>query len=368
MIHVEDMMNSGRRWFDGLGPRADETLSTRVRLARNLAGYRFVGSAKEEELHGVFERVGSALAEAPAMKQGEVAAIDELGVLDRQFLLERHLLTHDLAAEAKHRGIGIGPGEALSVMINEEDHLRLQCLKSGMQLYEAWEEANRLDDQLSEELPFAFSEEFGYLTSCPTNVGTGLRASLLVHLPSLVLTQRIKKVLAGVTQVGLSVRGFQGEGSDVIGNFFQISNQVTLGMSEPATLEKLQGVVLQILDMEGKAREALLRDARTQIEDKVGRAYGTLLHARILSSQETMGLLSALRFGKTIGLPGLPEIETINDMLICSQPAHLQKIAGRTMDSTERNHYRPLWIQERLKTQASRKPGKPDQRGKPNDA
>jgi protein arginine kinase len=172
---------------------------------------------------------------------------------------------------------------------------------------------------------------------------------VLVHLPSLVLTQRIKKVLTGVTQVGLAVRGFHGEGSEVVGNFFQISNQVTLGVSEAGTIEKLQDVVLQILEMESKARESLLRDARAQIEDKIGRALGTLKYARLLSSQETMGLLSAMRFGVTIGLTNMPDLATLNEILLYCQPAHLQKLAGREMASEERNEVRAQWIQKRLK-------------------
>jgi protein arginine kinase len=348
LIPIDRMLADGQKWFDGSGPRADEILSTRVRLARNVRGTRFVGRAREEELAAIYRRTSSALRSAPALREGTLASIDELDLLDRQFLLERHLLSHDLTAEAKHRGIGFTSDESLSVMINEEDHLRLQCLKSGMQIYEAWTAVNGLDDELGRELPYAFSQELGFLTSCPTNVGTGMRASVLMHLPALVLTQRIKKVLTGVTQVGLTVRGFHGEGSDVVGNFFQISNQVTLGLSEGATVEKLQGVVLQILEMEAKARESLLRDARAQVEDKVGRAFATLKYARILSSQECMGLLSAVRFGRTIGLSNLPDLETLNEILLYTQAAHMQKIAGREMSSTDRNEFRATWIQERL--------------------
>ena len=349
MIPFDRMLSERKRWFDGSGPRGDEILSTRVRLARNLTGFRFVGRAREEELATVFQRIESALEALPGMGDGALTQIDELSILDRHFLLERHLLSHDLTAEARHRGIAIGPDESVSLMVNEEDHLRLQCLRSGIQLDEAWEAANRLDSALAEKLSFAFREELGYVTSCPTNVGTGMRASVLVHLPSLVLTQRIKKVLTGVTQVGLSVRGFHGEGSDVVGNFFQISNQVTLGISEEGTLEKLQGVVLQILDMEAKARDSLNRDARLQVEDKIGRAFGTLKYARILSSQECMGLLSAVRFGVTLGLDDLPDLAVVNEILIHAQPAHLQKMAGREMSSAERNEFRAGWIQKRLR-------------------
>jgi len=282
------------------------------------------------------------------MRSGILSPIDELGVLDRQFLLERHILSPDLTVEARHRGIALSADESLSVMINEEDHLRLQCLGSGIQLHEAWEIVSRLDDQIGAEVPYAFSEELGYLTSCPTNVGTGMRASVLVHLPALVLTQRVKNVLAGVTQVGFSVRGFHGEGSDVVGNFFQISNQVTLGVTEGATLEKLHGVVLQVLEMETRALEALLRDARVQVEDKIGRAYATLRYARVLTSQECIGLLSAVRLGVAIGLTNLPDVGTLNEILLYSQPAHVQHLARRSMGSGERNEFRAAWIQQRL--------------------
>ncbi len=356
MIPIEEMLADRRKWFDGSGPRADEILSTRVRLARNVAGARFVGHARDEDLAPIYSRLVSAIRSAPALQGANLTPITDLGVLDRQFLLERHLLSHDMTAEAKYRGIAIGTDESLSVMVNEEDHLRLQCLKSGMQLVEGWDEVNQLDQELGREIPFAYSEEFGYLTSCPTNAGTGMRASVLVHLPALVLSGRIKKVLAGITQVGLAVRGFHGEGTEVVGNFFQISNQVTLGISEGATIEKLQGVVLQILEMEGRAREALLRDAPRQIEDKIGRSHGTLKYARIMSTQECMGLVSAVRFGVTIGLVNLPDLATLNEILIYSQPAHLQKIAGREMSSVDRNEYRAAWIQDRLKVRDAPRP------------
>lgn len=348
MIPVDRMLGERKKWFDGSGPRAETILSTRVRLARNMNGARFVGHAPEDELASIYQKAAAAVRATSRMERGIVSAVDELGVLERQFLLERHILSPDLTAEAKHRGIAIAADEALSVMINEEDHLRLQCMKSGMQFHEAWNEVSLLDDEIGAEFAYAFSDELGFLTSCPTNVGTGMRASVLVHLPSLVLTQRVKNVLAGVTQVGFSVRGFHGEGSDVVGNFFQISNQVTLGVTEGSTLEKLQGVVLQVIEMESRACESLLRDARVQIEDKIGRAYATLKYARVLSSQECMGLLSAVRFGVTIGLTNLPDVGTLNEILLYSQPAHVQHLSGRPMGSAERNEFRAVWIQQRL--------------------
>jgi protein arginine kinase len=349
VIQIDSMLADRNKWFDASGERAQEILSTRIRLARNLRGVRFVGRARNEELAHVLETVRSALSSVPPFGEDGVTAIGELSILDRHVLLERHLLSHDLTSEIVHRGLAVAPDESLSVMVNEEDHLRIQSLASGLQLQEAWGAANRLDEELAKNLPLAFDENLGYLTACPTNVGTGLRASVLVHLPSLVLTQRIKKVLSGVTQVGLAVRGFHGEGTEVLGNFFQISNQVTLGISEEGTLGKLEGVVTQVLEMEKKAREALLRDARRQVEDKIGRALGTLKYSCLLSSQECMGLLSALRFGVTIGLPNLPDLGTLNEILIYCQPAHMQRLAKREMSSTERNAHRADWIQGRLR-------------------
>ncbi len=348
MIPIDRMLSDRDEWFDGSGPLGSEILSTRIRLARNLNDFCFVGRGRKEELAGIYKTIGTAISTCPQLSAETLTPIDELGILDRHFLLERHLLSHDLTTTAPHRGIALGATESISVMINEEDHLRLQSLKNGMQLREAWMAVDELDSCIGKTLAFAYDEQLGFLTSCPTNVGTGMRASVLVHLPSLVLTQRIKKVLSGVTQVGLAVRGFHGEGSEVVGNFFQISNQVTLGISEEMTLEKLQGVVRQILQMEGKARDSLLRDARSQIIDKIGRALGTLKYSKILSSQECIGLLSAVRFGVTLGLEGLPTLAILNELLLYCQPAHMQKLAGREMSSEERSEFRAEWIQKSL--------------------
>jgi protein arginine kinase len=233
-------------------------------------------------------------------------------------------------------------------MINEEDHVRIQVLMPGFQLEKAFAAAREVDERLRVNLQFAYDESLGYLTACPTNVGTGLRASVLIHLPALVLTQKIKKILNGVTQVGFTVRGFYGEGSDVMGNFFQISNQVTLGETEEETLQKLDRVICQILDWEKKAEKDLLRDAELQIEDKILRALGTLRYSRLLGSNEMIGLLSAARFGSSLGMKNVPPISVLNDVLLRCQPAHLQRIAGREMVAEERNAFRAEWIQRSL--------------------
>ena len=233
-------------------------------------------------------------------------------------------------------------------MVNEEDHLRLQALASGFQLRSAWESVNAIDDDLAQDLDYAFSDELGYLTACPTNVGTGMRASVLIHLPSLVLTKQIGRVLQGITQVGLAVRGFYGEGSQIMGNFFQISNQTTLGQNERETIDSLERVTKQIIDSEQRARDELLKDARVQIEDKIWRAYGTLRHSRVISSQEVVNLSSAVRFGVALRIEGLASVPILNELLVRSQPAHLQIRAGREMEQRERNIMRAEYIRKLL--------------------
>lgn len=360
---VSGMLDSTASWLEGTGPLADTILSTRIRLARNLKGIRFVPQAGDEELRGVLHRVQSAVGGIPDLKPGMFSDMEGLNLLERQLLFERHLVSHDMTVGSPHRAVFVTPDEVTSFMINEEDHLRLQTLASGFQLTESYERLNGIDDLLAERLEFSFSSDLGYLTSCPTNVGTGLRASVLIHLPSLVLTKKIRKVLSGVTHVGLSVRGFWGEGSDVVGNFFQISNQVTLGERESQTLRNLDRVIRQVLDYEDKARDILQREAMPEIEDKIGRSYGSLCHARILASQEMIGLLSAVRFGITLGVKELPSLKAVNDLLISGQPAHVQLHAGREMSSAERNRYRATLVRERMKRE-SEGASKPRRRGK----
>ena len=352
-LPVSEMLSTEGKWFGRLGNAADSILSTRVRLARNLKGMRFPGRALEEELSGVIHRVENAAVAIPELEGRPLVQMAGLPVLQRQFLLERHLISYDLASNAGHCGLIFAADESVSVMINEEDHLRIQSLCSGFRLDECFAAASRLDEQLESSLEYAFSDDFGYLTACPTNVGTGLRASVLVHLPALVLTRKIKKVLTGVSQVGLAVRGFYGEGTDVLGNFFQISNQITLGEKESQALLNLERVVRQLLDYESKAREVLLKDAGRQIRDKVMRALGVFSHAYLLSTEEAIGLASAIRLGITLEMPGLPPVEMINEILLCSQPAHLQLMAEQEMSSEERNAARAELIRKRLSRHAA---------------
>jgi len=341
------------RWLDGSGPASDIVLSTRVRLARNLKEVPFTHRAREEQMAMVYSSVVSAVRKTPALVSSTALSMRELTPLDRQFLVERHLISHDLADNGRLRGLLMVPDESVSAMVNEEDHLRLQALSSGFQLRSAWEAVNAIDDELGQDLDYAFSDELGYLTACPTNAGTGMRASILIHLPSLVLTKQIGRVLQGITQVGLAVRGFYGEGSQIMGNFFQISNQTTLGQSERETVESLERVTRQIIDYEQRARDELLKDARVQIEDKIWRAYGTLRHSRVISSQEVINLSSAVRFGVALQMDGLASVQTLNELLIRTQPAHIQLATGREMEQRERNVIRADYVRKLLDKNAA---------------
>ncbi|MBM3317152.1 MAG: ATP--guanido phosphotransferase [Candidatus Eisenbacteria bacterium] len=343
-----EMLAARGQWFAAPGPLGEAILSTRVRLARNVRGLRFPPRALPEELEGVLHRVEAAAGQVPMLRGGRFLAMERLSALERQFLLERHLASHDLASDGARRGLCCSADESAALLVNEEDHLRIQALRAGFQLDACFAAATALEDQLESHLEYAFADDFGYLTACPTNVGTGLRASVLIHLPALVLTRRIKKVLSGVAQVGLAVRGFYGEGTDVLGHFFQISNQITLGEKEAQTLLNLERVVHQLLEQEARAREVLLKDAGDQIEDKVRRAHGTLTQAHLLSAEEAIGLASALRLGLTLELEGLPSVSAINDILLHAQPAHLQLRVGQVMDAPARQRARARLVRERL--------------------
>ena len=342
------LMQHPSPWLSGDGPRADMVVSTRVRLARNLHGVPFTHRARDEQLQGVLVNVAGSAEHTPGLAGGMLLRMNELGPVERQVLVERHLVSHELGDGARPRGIVIGPGERLSLMINEEDHLRLQAMAPGFQLAEAWAEADAVDDGLDQSLDFAFSEEIGFLTSCPTNAGTGLRASVLIHLPALVLLKEIPKVLKGIEQVGLNVRGLYGEHSQVMGNLFQISNQTTLGQSERDSIESVERVTRQIVEHEERARERMMRDARVQIEDKVWRAYGILRHCRSIQTQEVIELCSAVRLGVALGLPGLCPLHVVNELLVVTQPAHLQRLAGGGLQAEERNIGRARLVRERL--------------------
>lgn len=363
----------GLDWLEASGDHADIVLSTRVRLARNLQGHAFGPRARVNDREAVLQHFKDCTSRSETLKGGTLLEMSDAAVRTRRILLERRLVTRDLLGgeeegPPKGTAVHLSGSDPLSVMVNEEDHLRVQSLVSGLRIEEAWRMVDRLDEELGRELPFAYHNEFGFLTSCPTNVGTGLRASVFMHLPGLVLTKEIGKVLQGLGQVGLTFRGLYGEGSEVVGNFFQVSNQTTLGKTEEDLVDHLQKIVRQVIQYELQARQVLLRDARGVTEDKIWRAYGLLRYARSLSFEELMNLLSGVRLGLSLKLlPGL-RVYTLNKMMIFTQPAHLEQAAGRDLPPAESDAHRAAYVRRILATEgdvlpdgASSDDGLPDQ-------
>jgi protein arginine kinase len=337
---LQTMVQHPIGWLDGSGEFSGIILSSRVRLARNVRDIPFSHQASEGQLKDVQTQALQAQQQSQQLKNVFFLSTSAMTDLDKQFLVERHLISPSLLETGGTRGILVGDKEIVSIMLNEEDHLRLQAILSGFQPKSAWHIIDRIDDDLASSLDYAFSDRFGYLTACPTNTGTGMRASVLIHLPALVLTQEIDKVLRGITQVGLAVRGFYGEGTAVSGNLFQISNQTTLGQSEEDIINSLERVTKQIIGYEEEARKTMLRDAKPQIEDKIWRALGIIQNARVLTSQEFMNLSSAVRLGVAMGMITTVNIKTLNQLMVWTQPSHLQKRAGREMDPADRDTYR----------------------------
>ena len=354
MMDVSSLADFGLGWLEDSGPHADVVLSTRVRLARNLQGHAFSPRIRDSERSLILDQVRQVASSQTTLKGGISLDLNALSPLSRRVLLERHLISRELAGndrgETPPRGSGLilGPKDALGVMVNEEDHLRLQVLLSGLCLEEAYRRVDRLDEELGDQLPYAYHQEFGYLTSCPTNVGTGLRASILVHLPGLVLTKEITRILQAISNMGLTYRGLYGEGSEVVGNFFQISNQTTLGKGEEDLLDHLQKTVSQVIYHEQQAREVLMRDAPGVIEDKIWRAYGLLRYARSLSFDEVMNLLSGIRLGVSMNLLNGLRVYTLNKIMIYAQTAHLEQAAGRQLVDAEGDLHRATYVRRLL--------------------
>jgi protein arginine kinase len=359
MIDLTLLPDGGMSWLDASGPGSHLVVSTRVRLARNLSRHRFATRNDPPEREVILSEVESAAAETPGLGRAVRFRVDRLELVDRQLLHERHLVSRELAAPEPGQRVRTGGAllvqEQASVLINEEDHLRLQALRSGFALEETWGLDATLDAELGQRLAFAFHPEFGYLRSCPTNVGTGLRASVLVHLPGLVLTKEINKILQALTQVGLTFRGLYGEGSEVVGNLFQLSNQTTLGKSEHELLDQLGKLVRQVMEHEERARQILLRDATSILEDKVWRAYGLLRYARTLSFEETMNLLSGVRLGVGVGLIPNVGMYALNKLLVFTQQAHLAAAEGRNLTEDEIPVRRAAYVRRMLEEEVGRR-------------
>lgn len=358
MIDFTLLTDGGMPWLDASGPESHLVLSTRVRLARNLTTHAFTLRNTPQDREEILTSVESAARATPLLSQAARFRLDQLETVDRQLLHERHLVSKELAGLEGETGVRSGASllvqDRLGVMLNEEDHLRLQGMRSGFALEGAYADVEQLDTELGQRVPFAFHSEFGYLTACPTNVGTGLRASVLIHLPGLVLTKEISRVLQSLSQVGLTFRGLYGEGSEVVGNFFQLSNQTTLGKSERDLLDHLAKIVRQVIEYEEQARQVLLRDAPAIIEDKVWRAYGLLRYARTLSFDETMNLLSGVRLGVGLGLVTGVGLYTLNKLLIHCQPAHLAVMEGVSAGDPSLAVRRARFVRSLLEEEAGR--------------
>ena len=359
---LDDLARSSGEWLRGSGPESDIVISSRIRLARNLADFPFIARTTESdraEIERVLHSQIQSLQEAGKVPQDSLYLnVTDLADVDRQFLVERQLISREHADSDGARAVMIDQQERFSVMINEEDHLRIQVMHSGLDLQAAWKQVDALDDLIEEQVNYAFSEKLGYLTACPTNVGTGLRVSVMLHLPALVITRQIEKVFKSLQKINLAVRGLYGEGSQAMGDFYQISNQVTLGQTEEELAKKVADVVPVLIDYERQARNFLIDESHETLHDRVSRAFGILRTAQTISSEETLHLLSSVRMGINLGLIGDLQIPTINKLLIHTQPAHLQKLSGNKLDASGRNIERATYLRRHLNTDA---PGDPSQ-------
>jgi protein arginine kinase len=331
------------------GPHDRIVMSSRVRLARNIKDAAFPGWAKKPERICILELIRPTIESLPEMKGAFSDTMDNLSTLDKQMLVERHLISREHAAKSAGSGLVLNRDETICFMINEEDHLRMQALRPGLQLRQAWTAIDQADSALEKKLDYAFSSEMGYLTACPTNLGTGIRVSAMLHLPGLVLGEQINPIIQSVNKLGLAVRGLYGEGTEALGNVFQVSNQMTLGESEAAIVERLEKVLAQIIEHEENARATLLEKKSKTVYNHIGRAYGILANAHSISSKETMNLLSLMRLGIDVGLfPGVDRC-LVDELFILTQPAHLQKQHSEKLSAEERDLLRADMVRERLR-------------------
>jgi protein arginine kinase len=358
MTGVDTLLANTRAW---MAARSDEqiVISSRVRLARNLKEQAFPGWGGEEECARIWAALRPKLATLPVVQPEIDVGMDELGELDKQILLERHLISREQVEKGRGSGLIIRTDEGISIMVNEEDHLRLQALMPGLDLQGAWRLLDALDNEIEAATGYAFSPTLGYLTSCPTNVGTGMRASVMMHLPGLVLMEEMNPIIKGLGKIGLTVRGLWGEGTEAVGNMFQISNQMTLGEKEIDIVHNIEQISLEIVEHEKNARARLAEKKELFLKDHIGRAYGILTHAHLLATKEALDLLSDLRLGVDLGILTSVEQGTVDDLLMLAQPGHLQKNEGRNLKAKERDKIRAKRVRERLlKEVKQRKSGK----------
>lgn len=348
MMRFATLLKHPADWMTGHDTETSVVLTSRVRLARNLANAPFPGWAKKKERQKVRDSLQSTVESLPGMKDGFSHELSELEPLQKQVLVERHLISREQAARNEGSGSVVNRKQTLSLMINEEDHLRIQAIRPSLQLREAYKLAHDVDQHLERKVDFAVDAQLGYLTACPTNLGTGMRASAMLHLPGLVLSDQIGQVLKGINKLGLAVRGLYGEGTESLGNLYQISNQSTLGESEDEILDRLTKVIGDVARYETQARQKLMTEETVMVRDRIGRAGGTLTYAHIITSKEALNHLSMLRLGADLGLMPLSLIEVCDTLFMESQPAHLQWRAGKKLQPEARDIIRAQMIREHL--------------------
>jgi protein arginine kinase len=348
---LDEVVRRAGEWLRGIGPMHEIVISTRIRLARNISGFPFLTRANEDARREIAETISSGMKRAEPLKSYVHLDLENLDELDRALLVERHLISKQHADGSGSRAVVFDPMESAAIMVNEEDHLRLQVMRSGLQIDEAWEQINALDDVLEQQLDYAFDGQYGYLTACPTNVGTGIRVSVMLHLPALRLTNELEKVGQAARDMKLMIRGLHGEGTEALGDFFQISNQITLGRSEEEIIDDLRSVVIpKIVEYENATRETLQRNRPQALDDKIWRALGLLQNARLISSHEAMQYLSHIRMGLHVGRVKTIDLQTLNELFLQIQPAHLQKLHGERLSGEQRSVERAAFIRARLHT------------------
>lgn len=350
MKDISEIYQKTSEWMDGSGPMCDIVISSRVRLARNVAGFVFHHRADEEQRRDIYDFVSERLERTDIGEHLWFLSLNRIEDLERQMLTERQLISKRLADDHDTGGVALTQDESLSIMINEEDHIRMQVLASGLQLEETYQSINRIDNIIEDKIDYAFSPKYGYLTACPTNVGTGIRVSVMLHLPALKMTGQIEKVFRAAKELKLAVRGLHGEGSEPLGDFYQLSNQTTLGKKESQIIEELVSMAVEpIVEYERRARDKLLSDRLVSLDDKIYRALGIVANARLISSDEVAYLLSVIRLG--IHLERIKEVSlhTVNEIFQLTQPAHLQHHFAKELTANERDEARAQFIREKLK-------------------
>ncbi|MEI6351031.1 MAG: protein arginine kinase [Verrucomicrobiota bacterium] len=348
-MKISALLSSGGEWTRSTGPHHQIVISSRVRLARNLRGYPFPGWGKKTDRLQVMELIKPQVESLPEMQDAYSEYLQDLSQLEKQVLVERHLISREHAAKGVGSAVVVSKKQTLSLMINEEDHLRMQVIRPGLQLRNTFKQIDKVDSALEARLDYAFHPQLGYLTACPTNVGTGMRASAMIHLPALVLGDQINQVIQAVNKIGLAVRGLYGEGTEAMGNLFQISNQTTLGEREDDIIARLNKVIEQIIEHEQNARQMLLQKKPGTLLDHIGRGYGILCHAYSMTSKEALNLLSFLKLAVDLGLFPVESQSAVDELFILTQPAHLQRNSQQKLAPEERDALRAEIIREKLK-------------------